>query len=573
MDAADSLLATGIAHHQAGRAEAARRCYDALLGQDSCFAERLHQQGAGCLSDGDPAGAVQALAVVVALLPDVAQYHHDLGLACGAAGQPAWAERCLARAVELEPGNAASHYNLGAIRLRLGDPRAAQAPLCAALTLSPRAADAHALFGVALLRIGRFAAARVALQRALAMPHATQTAHGALGMLLAGLGCLATAEHHYRAALCFAPHDPVLWDNLGNLLRDACRLGEAEAAFARSIQLRPGRAEAHTGMGNVLTAAGRVAEADQSYRTALAIDPGHAPARYNQGNLHLLTGRFREGWAGFEWRWRRPGFQPPPRLPQPRWTGAPTGDAPLLLHAEQGFGDTIMMARYIPAIAANSRVILQVQPGLERLLASLPGTAGVFARGDALPPFGQHCPLMSLPQVLGTRPAESAYLQADSTAVATWRRRMRGLARCRVGLAWAGNPLYPADARRSIPPGALAALRAIQGVALVSLQKDGRAPLPLHDWTADLRDFADTAALIMALDLVIAADTAVAHLAGALGKPVWLLNRYDPCWRWQLQCTDSPWYPTLRQFRQPSPGDWYSVLANVRAALETDFIR
>jgi Flp pilus assembly protein TadD len=566
----DTLLAEALAHQQAGRAAAARRGYDQILAQSPGHADHLHATGLAAHKRGQHHRAITAIGHAVALRPSTALFHHNLGIACGAAGQPAWAERCFARAIELDPTHADSHYNLGAIRLRQGQPQIALVSLCAAIGLNPRAADCHALLGLALLRLGQRDAAEGALRFARTLQQDTPTVHSTFAALLVELGRPNEGEAHYRAALRLAPNDGVVWCNLGILLRDLGRFDEAEAAIGESLRLRPDRPDAHSLRGNILTAGGRFAEAEASYAAALALDPDHADTHFNRGSLHLLTGRLREGWDGFAWRWRRPGSTPMPAFDQPHWDGGPVGT--VLLHAEQGFGDTIQMARYIPAIAARCRVILVAPPGLQRLLASLPGLDRVYVRGETLPPFDAHCPLMSLPQILGTTldtiPAPAAYLHADPAATARWQQRTAALPGRRIGLAWAGNPSYGADQRRSIPPAALAALDT-PGCSFVSLQIPAGQPaaLPIHDWTGALHDFAETAALIMALDLVISVDTAVAHLAGALGKPVWLLNRYDPCWRWLLHRTDSPWYPSLRQFRQAQPGPWDGVLAAVRAAL------
>jgi hypothetical protein len=257
----------------------------------------------------------------------------------------------------------------------------------------------------------------------------------------------------------------------------------------------------------------------------------------------------------------------------------------LLLHAEQGLGDTLQFCRYAPLAAARARVVLEVQAPLARLLSSLPGVSQVIARGEALPAFDAQAPLLSLPRAFGTTietvPARVPYLAADPDQAAAWGRRLAALPGLKVGLCWAGEPragfpeLAAIDARRSISLAALAPLAKVAGVSFVSLQKGAPAaqaadpppPMALFDYTAELADFADTAALVENLDLVISVDTSVAHLAGAMARPVWLLNRFDTCWRWLLDRQDSPWYPTLRLFRQTTPGDWTSVIADLRQAL------
>jgi hypothetical protein len=301
----------------------------------------------------------------------------------------------------------------------------------------------------------------------------------------------------------------------------------------------------------------------------------------------LLRGEYAEGWREFEWRWRG-GTAEEIKLrgfAEPQWQGEDVAGKTLLLHAEQGFGDTLQFCRYASLVGATARVILEVQPPLVRLCSGLAGVARVVARGEPPPAFDLHCPLMSLPLAVGTTldtiPSGVPYLAADPELVVGWRERLAGLDGLRVGLVWAGSlrpepELSAIDRRRSITLAMMASLGEASGVSFISLQKGEPAAqsanaalgLALHDFTANLQDFADTAALIEALDLVISVDTSVAHLAGALGKPIWLLNRFDTCWRWLLNRDDSPWYPQLRQFRQPSPGDWNSVMRAVRDALQ-----
>jgi hypothetical protein len=295
----------------------------------------------------------------------------------------------------------------------------------------------------------------------------------------------------------------------------------------------------------------------------------------------LLSGRFEEGWKEHEWRWKTKHMSASARdFSEPLWSGEAIGDRVLLLHAEQGLGDTLQFCRYVPLILASAKIVLEVQAPLVRLLSRLSGVIEIVKRGNKLPSFDVHCPLLTLPHVFGTTidtiPATIPYLAADPTHAAEWRKRLAHLDGLRVGLVWAGGQQLPADSRRSIVLDMLAPLAEVSGISFVSLQKGEAAAqtanrpagLTVHDFTADLHDFADTAALVDGLDLVISVDTAVAHLAGALGKPVWLLNRFDIDWRWLLDRDDSSWYPTLRQFRQPSPGDWNHVICAVRHALQ-----
>jgi len=296
----------------------------------------------------------------------------------------------------------------------------------------------------------------------------------------------------------------------------------------------------------------------------------------------LVQGHFPEGWEEYEWRWKTKGLLSPRQLlPQPLWDGRPLAGRAILLHAEQGLGDTIQFIRYLPLVAQRGgRVIVECQPELQRLVQAMTPDIPVLARGQPLPDFAFQCPLLSLPKALGTTlatiPATVPYLHADAQNVQMWRDRLAGHGSAlKVGLIWAGNPHHKNDRNRSVKLASLAPLAQVPGVQFYSLQKGAAAaqaktPPPgmdLIDRTDDLQDFADTAAMIANLDLVIAVDTSVVHLAGALAKPVWTLLPYCPDWRWLLKRQDSPWYPTMRLFRQPEIGDWDSVIQQLAAAL------
>jgi hypothetical protein len=389
----------------------------------------------------------------------------------------------------------------------------------------------------------------------------------------------------YLAALRVQPDLAEAHNNLGITLRHFGRFDEAVASCRAALARRPQSPEAHNNLAMALRDLGRLAEAEACCRQALALRPDYAGAHANLSAIMLLAGRLREGWAEYEWRWKVGKELVPRPFAQPRWTGGALGDRVLLVHAEQGFGDTLQFCRYVPLIASGARVVLEVQQPLLRLLSGLGGVEKVVAHGEPLPPFDLHCPMLSLPHAFATTlddvPSRVPYLSADPAQAAIWRQRLAHLPGLRVGVAWTGNPrpFHPAanaiDRRRSIPFERFMRLLDLPGINFVSLQKgepaDRAARLPpgiaLHDWMHELDDFADTAALVEALDLVVTVDTSIVHLAGALAKPVWLLNRFDTCWRWLLDRTDSAWYPTIRQFRQPRPGDWDTVLAAVRAAL------
>lgn len=349
------------------------------------------------------------------------------------------------------------------------------------------------------------------------------------------------------------------------------RTDEAIACFRDALALRPGYAEAWNNLGTGLTEGGRTGEAVSCFRTAIVLAQDLPNAHFNLATVLLALGEMEEGWQELEWRWATPQMASERRIfTQPRWRGGPGEGWTLLIHAEQGFGDTLQFCRYAPKAAGLGwSVVLEVQKQLVQLLRGMPEVRAVVARGAALPGFDFHCPMMSMPLAFGTTtedvPAGVPYLRPEDTKKSVWRDRIsflpgRGL---RVGLAWAGSARLHStaraavDRRRSLPPDMLCRLLDVPGITFFSLQKGGPA-LPKDAQVIDLmpgiEDFADTAAL-------------VAYLAGAMGKPVWMLDRFDPCWRWLARREDSPWYPTLRIFRQQEPGDWCSVVDAVQAEL------
>jgi tetratricopeptide (TPR) repeat protein len=439
----------------------------------------------------------------------------------------------------------------------------------------PRVVEAHAGRAQIHAALGQFDDAEACWREVVRLQPELPAAHNNLGSTLHLLRRDDEAAACFRTALQLDPNYAEACNNLGTTLCALDQMVEGEALLRRAIALRPDYARAHANLGAALRDQLRIGPAETCFRTALQHAPDLPEAHLHLANVLLLTGRLTEAWPDFEWR---PSGMKPAPAGLPTWRGEPVEQRTLLLRAQEGYGDTIQFCRYAELLAPNTRVVLQVQRSLVRLLRGLTGGVEVVSTDGPLPRCDLYCDLLSLPHIFGTTfetiPTPRPYLHPDPVAVAAWRQRLAALPGLRVGLVWAGNPDYSSDRRRSIDPDRLAALAGVPGIAFVSLQAQGgsgnaRLPngLTLYDPSAELRDFADTAALIAALDLVIGVDTAVVHLAGAMGKPVWLLNRFSPCWRWLLERDDSPWYPSLRQFRQPQPGDWGSVLAAVREAL------
>lgn len=438
--------------------------------------------------------------------------------------------------------------------------------------------DVHHLLGTIYSRRGRHTEALARFDEALKIHPHSAPALSNRGNALQDLGRSEEALASYDRALALQPDFTDALSNRGVTLREMGRIEEALASFERVVAIRPNYPEALLNRGIVLHELGRVEAALASYDRALALRPDFVDCRFSRALLLLLLGRFSEAWREYEWRKRRPG-----RLPRnfaaPEWTGEDLRGKRIVLYAEQAFGDAIQFARFtLPVAALGAEVILSVPPPLTVLLRSVDGVGAVVESGREPREIDFHQSLLSVPFVLGLGeaqfPSQIPYLRADPARIAVWSRRLPAEGR-RVGIVWQGNPGADFDRRRSILLAAFAPLAAVPGVTFVSLQKREAAALAqspplglgLHDWTAELSDFADTAALVEALDLVISVDTSVAHLAGALGKPGWILSRFDGCWRWMLGREDSPWYPTARLFRQRRPGDWDEVMTRVAAEL------
>ncbi|MDE1150729.1 MAG: tetratricopeptide repeat-containing glycosyltransferase family protein [Azospirillaceae bacterium] len=459
-----------------------------------------------------------------------------------------------------------------------------------ALISEPDAIDVHFNLGILLQAQGRREEATGRYDRVLALNPHDARAHNALGILRHDSGDLGRAMDCFEAALAADPNDPQAHNNMGHLLQIENRLDDALSFFDWALALRPDYPEALNNAGVVLQMQGRLVEAITHYRHAVALRPDYAAAHKNLGMTLLAAGQLEEGWREFEWRWQDNQLAAARRpFTQPQWLGEPAAGRTLLIHAEQGFGDSLQFCRYVSLVAERGlRVVLEVPLPLVRLMERLPHVERVVAHGQPLPPFDLHCPMMSLPLALGTRldsiPVLPSYLTVDPAESETWRRLLAAEApgdnRPKVGVVWAGAAradtpdVAVADRRRSMGLAALMPLFDESCVRFVSLQKEPSemvVPPSLGGLIDTVVDFADTAALISNLDLVISVDTAVAHLAAAMGVSVWLLNRFDSCWRWLRHRDDSPWYPGLRQFRQSRFGDWGGVVKNVRTALNIQF--
>ncbi len=506
----------------------------------------------------------------------------DLAISHYRMGEPDLAEKVSRHCLSIDQNNAGAWHLLAVMAFERGAFAAAVDLFRKAILLVPSDAIYLRNLGSAFRSAGRVDLGIASCRQALRLDPNDADSFVTLG----NLGKEPSSEVDsisataYRAALVLRPDHDRSMMNLANSMQSGGQFAEAETLYRRTLRNNPVNAEAHKNLAVALAEQGRLDEAELAIRTAIRYQPNEPGWRMALGQILLLAGQLNEGWKQYEWRWQANSVVNRPRgFPQRLWSGENTAGR-VLIHAEQGLGDTLQFCRYLPLAGERAEIVLEVQRPLVGLLNRLPGVSRVVAAGDPLPDFDFHCPLLTLPRVmrttLDTIPMQNPYLVADPTRVAAWRERLSNIQGLRVGLVWAGGIVTPRNRQRSISPDKLEMLSGIPGVRFISLQKyqvkdaNRQSPpscLNLIDWTSELQDFDETAALVEALDLVIGVDTAVAHLAAGLGKPVWLLNRLFPCWRWLLNREDSPWYPSLRQFRQTTLNDWDSVLNSVRGEL------
>jgi tetratricopeptide (TPR) repeat protein len=573
------------------------------------------QAGLQWFSQGDFVQADQAFAQVLSLAPARADALHMRGLAQYQLGHHGVAHTLLQQAALSLPADAAVHSNVGLVLRALGRFPEALAAYDTALRLHAQFAQAWANRGNVLRDLGQHADAVRSYQQAVELqPGFAQAWHG-MGLALGDLRRWPDAVAAFDRAIAQRKDYAVAYLDHGNALRELDRLDDALHSYDAALASKPDYAQAWSNRGVVLKHMGRFQEALHSYQQALAAQPDFVDAMVNCSTLlkemmrledsmalnqralalnpkssgahlnlaicQLLQGDFAQGFQHYEWRWKTEQLQDGARpFVQPLWLGGvDLRGQTVLLHAEQGLGDTLQFCRYATAVQAlGARVILEVQPPLVALLQGLPGVDLLVARGQPLPAFDWHCPLLSLPLAMRTTvetvPAARQYLAAAEGAAQTWQARVGPAVRKRIGLVWSGRPEHKNDHNRSLPFTQLAALlqpawefhclqKELRPADLAQVQ--GRGDVAL--WCESLTSFADTAALVACMDLVIAVDTSVAHLAAAMGKPVWLLLPFSPDWRWLIGRDDTPWYPTMRLFRQSATGDWAGVLGRVIQAL------
>ncbi|NYH19199.1 tetratricopeptide repeat protein [Paraburkholderia bryophila] len=555
----DSMLRQAVALQQNGAFAEAEELYREILELKPRHVDALQLLGALALQAGRLEEGVDLLKKALAVNAKQAAIHSNLAYALNALQRFDEGLASADRALALQAKFPDALNNRGNAQAGLNQPLDALGSFDRAIALTPAFAQAWNNRACVLRDLGRPADA------------------------------LASCDH----ALALQPNYPDAWSNRGNALSDLNQPQDAELSYRRALELAPTFADAWNNLGLTQIDLDRHAEALASYERALAVNPTAAETHWNESLCLLQMGQLEAGFRKYEWRWERNRIKAGKRsFAQPLWLGDFSIEGKtILLHAEQGLGDTLQFCRYAALVSAlGAKVVLEVPAELTRLMTTLDGVDQLIEAGQPLPPFDCHCPLLSLPLAFKTDltsiPSATPYLFADNEAVEQWRDRLNEHAngQFKVGLVWAGGnrphvaELRKNDARRSITFERLAPMLDVPNVQFFSLQK-GAAALQLLDsdagrhtvidYTEALHDFADTAALVANLDLVISVDTSTAHLAGALDKPIWILNRFDTCWRWMLERTDTPWYPRARLFRQPALGDWDSVIHAARSALAT----
>jgi tetratricopeptide (TPR) repeat protein len=548
-------------------------------GAKAAAAVQVHlDQGFALHQQGKLAQAQAQYRQVLQLQPRHFDALHLLGLVATQQKDPAEAVKLITQALAIHPHFAAAHTNLGCALNDLLQHQAAIASYERAIQLKPESPNAWFNRGIALNDLRQYLAAIDSYDQAIRCKPDYAEAWDNRGNALNALKQHQAAIDSHDRALQLRPDFAKAWYHRGIALVDLKQYRVAVDSYDRAIQHQPDYAMAYVNRGNALSEQGQHQAATESHGMALKIKPDFAEAGWNQSLCLLKLGDFGPGWEAYEWRWKNADSGARVRLfPQPLWLGdTPLQDKTVLLHSEQGLGDTLQFYRYAKKVSdLGARVILEVQKPLLGLLSGLEGVAQLLAQGSDLPAFDFHCPLLSLPWAfktdLASMPAPLPRLVADSAKLATWRGRLGPRNKPRVGVVWSGSTAHRNDGNRSL---ALSNFVSCMGdeFQYVSLQQELRdadrqalqaQPSLLH-FGAELIDFTDTAALCALVDLVVTVDTSVAHLAGAMGKPVWILLPFNPDWRWLLERADSPWYPTARLYRQEHIGAWDEVLRRVR---------
>ncbi len=611
----DDMIVNALEHHRAGRLAEAEMLYRSILETEPYHIDVLYLMGLLDYETGRYDRAIVNTEAAINLDPKRVDAYKNLGNSYKGAGRPDAAIASYRRGLSLDPTDCELHYNLGVVFQEVGD-------LDAALSCYQKAIGCRAAFPEAYNNLGnvmkeknRPDEALTCFRKAIELKPDFAEAFNNTGTLLQERGELAEARICYETALKISPCYAAAYNNLGNVFREESDVENAAAAYWQALRIDPSIADAYYSLGvmaygsqdleGAIRYTGRALEVNPDhtdalnnmgvslydtldcpeairfYRRAIGLKPGFAEAHWNLSLALLLTGNFAEGWKEYEWRREMREIFAKRDLGGQEWRGEDLAGKRILVYTEQGFGDTIQFIRYARQLSyLGAEVLVECQKELVRLLSGVEGISAVYGRGEVLPPYDYRCPIMSLPGMFGTElatiPGEVPYIRGTEESLRYWRERLTGEGPgLKVGLSWAGRPTHKKDVYRTLKLLQYGPLGKVSGVRFYSLQKgeasgeSKEAPegMALLDYTGELNDFSDTAGLVGNLDLVISVDTAVVHLAGAMGKAVWTLLPYAPDWRWMLGRGDSPWYPTMRLFRQGEPGAWDTVMGEVAAEL------
>lgn len=620
MQQIQALWEQGLRHHQSGALPEAKNCYTQALEIDPLHFDSLYLSSAIAVQENNIDLAIDFLNRALAINPSHIDSLFNLSVLLGKINETEKALSTYELLNQLAPNHVQSRYNYASLLAKLGHIPNAINEFKKVIELQPDLLIARQNYekllwsqsqqvelapnnlnefirahnkGLSLLEENQFSAALEHFDKALTIEPKSFEGHHNKGMALEKMGRLQEALSHYQQAIEYCPESSRTFNNLGNAYRELDLLDEAIISFERAIELDPNYAEAFSNLGWTLFRLQEYQQSKEYFKKAIKINPGLSPAVFNLSLCQLTLGEFEEGWINYEERMKQPLYQKKiDPLNKPQWDGSQELDGKAIyIHAEQGLGDTIQFCRYIKLLAARgAKVLFEPQVQLKRLLKNIDGVSQLLEPGQIIPTYDYHCPLMSLPLAFKTNrdsiPNDVPYIYADESKKDYWKEKLAKISGPKVGLVWSGgfrpnNPeLWGVNQRRNISFELISQLN-MEGIQFFSLQKGEGAEAELkkykdelwsssnlHNFADELQDFSDTAALIDQLDLVISVDTSTAHLAGAMGKPVWILNRFDGCWRWLSNGDESEWYPTAKLYRQKKNGRWDEVIEKIKNDLK-----
>lgn len=575
-----------------GKLDEAIEAFKNALSLNPTYVEAYVNLGNTLHLQGKSTEAIEAFKKILSLNPNLADVYFKIGFILQTQNKHNEAIEPFIKAISLNPKYTKAYYNLGVALQNEGKINQAIEAYTKALSLNPHYVDAYNDLGNALQVQEKCDEAIMAYKKALSLNPNFANAYNNLGNIFQAKGRTEEAIEVYKKALSLNPNFAETYNNFGNVLQTQGKIEQAMEVYKKALSLNPNYASAYNNLGNILQVQGKIERAIEAYKKALSLNPKDVNVYLHLSLAYLLSGNLMKGFQLYEFRWQSFLKKSKRNFVQPLWLGKEDINArTILVYTEQGLGDTLQFCRYIEMLAKQgANVIFEVDKPLIRLLQSLQGVATLIEKGSPLPECDYHCPLLSLPYIFHTSltsiPTQNPYIHVDQALLNHWENTLGEKRALRVGLVWSGGfranqpELWHVNNRRNIPLSLIVKLNR-PDVDFYSLQKGDPAESEfkecahelwkghnLFNYMDNVTDFADTAGLISHLDLVISVDTSTAHLAAAMGKPVWLLNRFDSCWRWMLHREDSPWYPTLILFRQPFFGDWEGVIQNVRNRLD-----